>query len=53
MQRFFLGYRGPYIGPTNTNHAKKNLKKIDFGHFFRDVLSLGWGGVWGYCGVND
>ena len=22
MQQFVLGYRGPYIGPTNTNHTK-------------------------------
>ena len=30
----------------------KNFKKIDFCHFSRGVLSLGWGGVWAYCSVN-
>ena len=45
MQWFFSGYRGPYIGPTNTNHTKNFKKNVDFCHFFRDVLSLGWGGM--------
>ena len=33
---------------------QKISEKVDFCHFFRDVLSLGGGGggVWGYCGVT-
>ena len=34
MQQFFLGYSGPYFGPTNTNHTK-NYQKITFGALFR------------------
>ena len=34
MQQFFLGYSGPYFGPTNTNHIK-NYQKITFGALFR------------------
>ena len=30
----FLGYSGPYFGPTNTNHTKK-YQKIIFGALFR------------------
>ena len=30
----FLGYSGPYFGPTNTNHTK-NYQKITFGALFR------------------
>ena len=33
MQQFFLGYSGPYFGPTNTNHTK-NHQKITFGALF-------------------
>ena len=32
------------MGCWMVDHTK-NLKKIDFCHFFRDVLSLGWGGM--------
>ena len=31
---FFLGYSGPYFGPTNTNHTK-NYQNITFGALFR------------------
>ena len=41
---FFWGYRGPHIGPTNTNHTK-NFKKSWCLSLFGDVLSLGWGGM--------
>ena len=34
MQQFFLGYSGPYFGPTNTNHTK-NYQKITFWALFR------------------
>ena len=34
MQQFFLGYSGPYFGPTDTNHTKNN-QKITFGALFR------------------
>ena len=34
MQQFFLGYSGPHIGPTNTNHTK-NYQKITFWALFR------------------
>ena len=41
----FLGYSGPYFGPTNTNHTKK-YQKITFG-----VLFIGprcpWGPIYG------
>ena len=26
----FWGYRGPYIGPTNTNHTKNFKRKLIF-----------------------
>ena len=51
MQRFFLGYRGPYIGPTDTNHTK-NFKQNNLCHFSRGVLTLGWGGM-GVCGPQN
>ena len=37
MQQFVLGYSGPHIGPTNTNHTK-NYQKITFWALFRIPL---------------
>ena len=46
MQRFFWGYRGPYIDPTDTNHTKKN-QQINLLSLFKVRLNLGLGGYGG------
>ena len=47
----FFGGTEDLILDQLTLIMQKISKKVDFCHFFRDVLSLGWG-VWGYCGVT-
>ena len=44
MQQFFGGTEDLILAQL-TLIIQKVSKKVDFCHFFRDVLSFGWGGM--------